>query len=89
MDYLLTAYSPLARGKVLTDPLLRKISAAHGKTVPQIVLRWLIQQGVSTIPKAGSDQHRQENFAIFDFALNAEEMRAIEGLSAHAHSVHR
>ena len=89
MDYLLTAYSPLARGKVLSDPLLQRIGAKHGKTVPQIVLRWLIQQGLSTIPKAGSDRHRAENFAVFDFALSDEEMRAIDGLGAESYSVHR
>jgi 2,5-diketo-D-gluconate reductase B len=72
----------------LTDPTLQTISASHGKTVAQVVLRWLVQQGVATIPKAGSDQHRLENFAIFDFALTAEEMAAIDQLGARSHSVH-
>lgn len=88
MDYLFVAYSPLARGKIFNDPTLQAISATHGKTVAQIVLRWLIQQGISTIPKAGSDQHRQDNFAIFDFELSKEEMRSISGLSAKSYTVH-
>jgi len=43
-------------------------------------LRWLVQQGVSTIPKAGSDQHRQDNWDIFDFELSDEEMKAVFAL---------
>jgi diketogulonate reductase-like aldo/keto reductase len=88
LDYLFVAYSPLARGKVFNDPTLKSISVAHAKTVPQVVLRWLIQQGVATIPKAGSDQHRKDNFEIFDFTLTDEEMQAIDGLSAKSYSVH-
>jgi 2,5-diketo-D-gluconate reductase B len=88
LDYLFTAYSPLARGKVLEDKTLQAIGAAHSKTPVQVVLRWLIQQGVATIPKAGSDKHRQANFDIFDFSLSDEEMQTIHDLRAQRHSVH-
>jgi 2,5-diketo-D-gluconate reductase B len=44
MDYLLTAYSPVARGRVSNDATLREIGEAHGKTPAQVALRWLIQQ---------------------------------------------
>ena len=80
----LTAYSPLARGKILGDRTLEEIAETHGKTVGQVTLRWLVQQGdVAAIPKAGSEKHLKENFAIFDFALSAAEMARIGGL-AHA-----
>lgn len=80
-DYLLVAYSPLAQGAIKNDATLKAIGAAHGKSPAQIALRWLLQQGVATIPKAGSDQHRQTNWDVFDFTLNDEEMKAIFGLA--------
>ena len=80
-DYLLVAYSPLDRGKVQHDAMLQKIGQAHGKTPAQVTLRWLVQQGVSTIPKAGSNEHRQANWDIFDFELSEQEMKAIFALA--------
>lgn len=80
-DLLLTAYSPLARGRVLDDATLRRIGANHGKTPTQIALRWLIQhERVAAIPKASDPRHREENLAIFDFELSSEEMEAIRRL---------
>ncbi|HVS01453.1 MAG TPA: aldo/keto reductase [Thermoanaerobaculia bacterium] len=77
----LTAYSPLARGRVGDDPTLREIARRHRKTAAQVTLRWLVQQeGVAAIPKAASREHRRENFAIWDFALSGEEMAAIHAL---------
>ena len=79
-DYLFVAYSPLAEGAVHNDATLQSIGAAHGKSAAQVALRWLLQQGVSAIPKAGSDQHRQANWDVFDFTLNDEEMQRIFAL---------
>jgi 2,5-diketo-D-gluconate reductase B len=75
MDYLLTAYSPVAKGRVLNDATLQEIGKTHGKISAQVGLRWLIQQEkVSAIPKAASEDHLRSNFDIFDFELNDEEM---------------
>jgi diketogulonate reductase-like aldo/keto reductase len=79
-DYMLTAYSPLARGEIHADPLLQEIGSRYSKSPEQVALRWLIQQGVSAIPKAASHKHRQANFAIFDFELTPEEMRTVDAL---------
>lgn len=87
MDYLLTAYSPVARGKVMSDPVLQRIGATHGKTPAQVALRWLAQQGASVIPKAGSNEHRRANLAIFDFSLSDAEMTAIDALGGDKQSV--
>ena len=77
-DLLFTAYSPLARGRVLDEDLLETIGEAHGKGPAQVALRWQVQQErVSAIPKASSAEHRRSNFDIFDFELSAEEMDAI------------
>jgi 2,5-diketo-D-gluconate reductase B len=78
MDYLLTAYSPVAKGRVSNDATLREIGEAHGKTPVQVALRWLIQQEkVAAIPKAASGDHLRSNFDIFDFELSDEEMERV------------
>jgi 2,5-diketo-D-gluconate reductase B len=80
-DYMLTAYSPIAQGKVLDDAVLREIGAAHGKNSVQVTLRWLIQQDhVVAIPKAASEKNRVGNIEIFDFELSDEEMARIFAL---------
>jgi 2,5-diketo-D-gluconate reductase B len=80
-DVLITAYSPLAHGKVPDDGTLREIGDAHGKTAGQVALRWLLDQPrVSPIPKASSHARRQENFEVFDFELSDEERRRIDDL---------
>lgn len=80
-DLLLTAYSPLARGKVIDDPTLVEIGEQYGATAPQVVLRWLIQQDhVAAIPKATSFDHIEANFAALDLELSTEDMRRIDAL---------
>ncbi len=77
----LTAYSPLARGKLAHHPVLEKIAAKYRKSWSQIVLRWLIDQsGVAAIPKAASAENARRNFEIFDFALTDEDQAAITTL---------
>jgi 2,5-diketo-D-gluconate reductase B len=81
-DVLVTAYSPLAHGKVPDDETLNRIGAKYDKTAGQVALRWLLDQpGVSPIPKASSHERRQENFDVFDFTLDDEDRAAIEKLT--------
>jgi 2,5-diketo-D-gluconate reductase B len=81
MDYLLTAYSPVAGGAAVNDATLREIGKAYGKTAAQVALRWLIQQEkVAAIPKAASEDHLVGNFDIFDFELSDEETERIFAL---------
>lgn len=80
-DVLITAYSPLAHGRVPRDGTLSRIGERHGKTAGQVALRWLLDQpGVSPIPKASSPKRRRENFDVFDFALRDEERAEIDAL---------
>jgi 2,5-diketo-D-gluconate reductase B len=80
-DFAVTAYSPLARGKVPADPTLNEIGEAHGKTAGQVALRWLLDQPqVCAIPKASSHERRVENFEVFDFRLSDEERARIDAL---------
>jgi len=78
----MTAYSPLAKGKVIREGILLELAAKHNKSVSQVVLRWLLQQGdISVIPKASTLERIKENLNIFDFGLSDKDMEAISGLS--------
>lgn len=80
-EILLTAYSPLAKGRVLENEMLQKIAEEHGKTPAQIALRWLIEQEqVVAIPKTTNIDHLKSNIDIFDFALSDEEFNRIDEL---------
>jgi diketogulonate reductase-like aldo/keto reductase len=77
-----TAYYAMADGKVFGDPLLKDIAAAHGRSVAQVVLRWVIQQdGLVALSKTAGEARAAENFAVFDFELTGEEMAAIHALA--------
>lgn len=89
LDYIeeramfLTAYSPLARGKVFEDSTLKTLAQKYDKNPGQITLRWLIQQDrVAAIPKASKSEHLVNNFDIFDFELSDEDMAQIHGLAS-------
>jgi 2,5-diketo-D-gluconate reductase B len=76
-----TAYCPIALGKVVGDAVLEAIGAAHGKSAVQVALRWLIQQpGIAAIPRTSNPQRLAENLAIFDFQLTDDEMDRISRL---------
>jgi 2,5-diketo-D-gluconate reductase A len=77
----ITAWSPLAQGKISDDPTLAEIARTHGKTPGQVTLRWLIQQQVIAIPRTTRETRAAENFDIFDFALSDEEMDRIFALA--------
>ena len=77
-DILLTAYSPLAEGRVIEDDVLARIGKRYGKSAAQVSIRWLIQQeNVITIPKSVNEPHIIENFNVFDFTLSDTEMQLI------------
>ncbi|HEY1475150.1 MAG TPA: aldo/keto reductase [Pseudolabrys sp.] len=78
---ILTAYCPMARGKLLDNPVVGDIAKAHGKTIGQICLRWLIQQPmVAAVPRPLEEAHIEEDLDVFDFSLSEDEMRRISAL---------
>ena len=82
LDYMLTAYCPIAQGRVINDTTLKNIGEHHNKSAVQVTLRWFMQQeNVSAIPKSASTKNRQSNFDIFDFELSDEEMQTIHNLN--------
>lgn len=74
------AWSPLARGDVLADPLVVELSQRYRKTPAQIVLRWHIELGNVVIPKSVTPSRIRENVDIFDFALDADDVAAFRDL---------
>lgn len=76
------SWGGFAEGKnnLFSQPLLSEIGAAHGKSVAQVVLRWLTQRGVVAIPKSVRPERMAENLDIFDFELTDAQMTAIAGL---------
>ncbi len=80
-ELVVTAYSPLAQGEALRDPVIREIAAAHDRSPAQIVLRWLLDQpNVAAVPKASSREHRAANLDCFGFELSDAERGRIAGL---------
>lgn len=77
------AYSPVAKGRIRGDETLMRIGQAHGKTVAQVCLRWLVQQNVAAIPRTSKIERLSENIEIFDFVLSDDEMGQIAAM-AHA-----
>ncbi len=76
------SWGPFAEGKnnLFVNELLKSIGEKHGKSIAQVVLRWLIQRSVIAIPKSVHLERIQENFAIFDFELSADDMEQIAKL---------
>jgi 2,5-diketo-D-gluconate reductase A len=77
---LTEAWSPIAQGDVLDDPVVAKIAGRLDRTPSQVVLRWHVQRGDIVFPKTTHVERMRENFALFDFALADDEMAAITAL---------
>jgi diketogulonate reductase-like aldo/keto reductase len=74
------AYCPLGRGRLFNDPVLNEVAQSRGKSIAQIALRWLMQQGVGAIPRSSNPQRIADNFKVFDFTLSDDEMKRISAL---------
>ncbi len=78
----ITAYCPLGRGKMISDPVVAAIARAKGKSVAQVVLRWHMQQpNVIPIPRSSNPARQAENFNVFDFTLSDDEMTRLHALA--------
>lgn len=76
----ITFYRDGKHGSTLEDPVIGRISQAHGKSPAQVMLRWHLQQGRSVIPKSTKPHRIAENFDVFDFDLSADELAAVDAL---------
>lgn len=82
----LEAYSPLTKGRRLGDPRLAAVARKHGKTPAQTLLRWCLQVGAVAIPKSVRPERLRENSEIFDFSLDAGDLRALDALDESLHT---
>ena len=87
-DYELVAYSPLARGKVFDVPVISEIAESHGVSEAQVSLAWLREKGVTTIPKATSTAHIEDNFESLSLDLHVDEIAAIDDIDTTDRRVH-
>ena len=82
LGLVLTAYSPLARGKCMEEKVVKEIAARHQRPASEVVLRWIIQQGVAAIPMTRKRENAASNLRAAAFTLTQAEMDAISGLRA-------
>jgi 2,5-diketo-D-gluconate reductase A len=76
----ITAYRDAGTGSVFDDPVIALIAAETGKSAAQVMLRWHLQAGRSAIPKSVNPQRIAENFDVFDFKLDEDQMSALDAL---------
>ncbi|GGZ52559.1 aldo/keto reductase [Mesonia mobilis] len=79
-NILIEAWSPLARGKVFESEEIKAIAKKYNKSVAQICLRWILEHNALVIPKSSTPERIEHNFDIFDFQLNAEDIKTIDNL---------
>jgi 2,5-diketo-D-gluconate reductase A len=79
-DIKIESWSPLGSGRLLDDATIGKIAKKHGKSIAQTIIRWHLQEGLIVIPKSTHAERIQENFDVFGFELDAEDMATIKGL---------
>lgn len=77
----LQAYTPLVRGQRFNDPKLVALATKYGKTPAQVMLRWFLEHGISTIPKSSNLKRLQENFNIFDFQLSTNDLALMDSFN--------
>lgn len=78
---VIQSYSPLTRAERLGDGRLVEIARRCGRTPAQVLLRWNLQMGLSTVPKANRRNHLEENLAMFDFEIDDEDMQRLNDLN--------
>ena len=84
------AWSPFGNGNanIFANETLKQIAGTHGKSVAQVILRWLVQRNICTFPKTTKKSHMIENLAIFDFSLSDDEMQKIATLDGKGGAFH-
>ena len=81
-ETLIESWGPLAEGRnvIFKNPILAEIGEKHGKSVAQVIIRWIIQRGIIVFPKSLKAERMQENLDVFDFELSEEDMEKIKEL---------
>lgn len=77
-DILVTAFSPFARGQVLSDPVLAEVGKKHRKTPAQVILRWCLQKGMAVVPRSADLGHIRQNSQVFSFSLDKDDVAKLD-----------
>lgn len=79
---LIESWGPLAEGRngIFKNPILTQIGEKYGKSVAQVIIRWIMQRGIIVFPKSVKQERMEENFNVFDFELSDEDMEKIKEL---------
>jgi diketogulonate reductase-like aldo/keto reductase len=77
----LEAYAPLVKASVMDNPVLVEMASKYGKTPAQILIRWPLQHDVIVIPKSSNPKRIEENIDVFDFEIDAEDMKKLDSLN--------
>jgi methylglyoxal/glyoxal reductase len=80
LGIVVEAYSPLTKGRKLTDPVLAEVGAAYGKTPAQVLIRWALDKGFVVLPKSVNPTRIAENYDVFDFALGEADIGRLDAL---------
>ena len=80
-NIFIEAYSPMMKGKVFQSEVLQSIASKHQRSIPQIVLRWIIEQGICPLSKSITPKRIEQNIQLFDFSLDETDHVAIHSLS--------
>ncbi|TCL72829.1 aldo/keto reductase [Rhizobium sp. BK251] len=80
LNIVTESWSPLGQGRFLSNPVIGEIARKHGKTPAQVIIRWHMDSGLVVIPKSVTPSRIEENFKVFDFKLDANDMAAIAPL---------
>lgn len=80
-EIAITSWSPLARGRILEEPTLQRISNKYGKSTAQTIIRWHLQHDLIVIPKSENPTRIAENMDVYDFELSFEDMKNIDALN--------
>lgn len=79
-NIVLQAFSPLAEGDRMDDPMLLSVAKQHGKTPAQILIRYSLQKGWVPLPRSEQEKRIKDNADVFDFELSEEDVKALDGL---------
>jgi len=79
-NIVIESWSPLGSGRALDNPTIAGIAQKHGKSIAQVIIRWHLQEGLIVIPKSTHKERIEENFAVFDFELDAGDLGKIAAL---------
>jgi methylglyoxal/glyoxal reductase len=80
------AYSPLTKGMRLDHPTVEAVAARHRRTPAQILIRWALEHELVVLPKSTRKERIEENATVFDFSLDAADLRALDGLNENLHT---